>query len=46
VGRGRGCSLDPLAVCANPDQYAFWDLIHPTTHAHAIIADRILEAVE
>ncbi len=40
--------LDPLTltVCANPDQFVFWDLIHPTTAAHAIIADSILQAVK
>ena len=26
-------------VCASPDQYLFWDGDHPTTAAHAIIAD-------
>lgn len=39
-------SLVPLVVCASPDQFVFWDLIHPTTAAHALIADRILQGVK
>lgn len=26
-------------VCANPDEYLFWDQIHPTTVGHSLIAD-------
>lgn len=25
-------------VCANPDQYLFWDNVHPTTKGHSLIA--------
>ncbi|KAJ3197303.1 hypothetical protein HDU82_001497 [Entophlyctis luteolus] len=25
-------------VCSNPDQYVFWDTLHPTTKSHDIIA--------
>ncbi len=28
----------PPFVCANPDTYLFWDGIHPTKAAHALIA--------
>ena len=26
-------------VCANPDEYVFWDGIHPTARAHALLGD-------
>lgn len=26
-------------VCDNPDDYLFWDFIHPSTAAHALLAD-------
>ncbi len=29
----------PGAVCANPDEYVFWDGIHPTSAAHALLGD-------
>jgi phospholipase/lecithinase/hemolysin len=32
---------DPPFFCQNPDEYLFWDGIHPTKAAHAIIAERI-----
>jgi len=25
-------------ICANPDQYLFWDNVHPTTKGHSLIA--------
>ncbi|STX52823.1 phospholipase/lecithinase/hemolysin, lysophospholipase A, glycerophospholipid-cholesterol acyltransferase [Legionella busanensis] len=28
-------------VCSNPDDYLFWDEIHPTTKAHLFLADEI-----
>jgi phospholipase/lecithinase/hemolysin len=37
------CYIGPFTgggtVCATPDQYLFWDSIHPTTVGHAIVAD-------
>ncbi len=29
-------------ICDDPENYLFWDTVHPTTQAHAIIADAIL----
>jgi cholinesterase len=33
-------------VCANPDQYLFWDGFHPTTTVDTIVADDFLQAAE
>ncbi|MGE5320321.1 MAG: SGNH/GDSL hydrolase family protein [Hyphomicrobiaceae bacterium] len=38
-------SLLPVALCANPDSYLFWDGFHPTTAADAIIATAFARAV-
>jgi outer membrane lipase/esterase len=32
-------------VCATPNQYLFWDELHPTAAGHAIIADAVLPLV-
>lgn len=37
----RGFTLPPGT---NPDQYLFWDAIHPTARAHQLIADTALKA--
>jgi phospholipase/lecithinase/hemolysin len=31
-------NLAAKTICSNPDEYLFWDDIHPTTRAHSIIA--------
>lgn len=47
----EGCYQGPTGiggpgdVCADPDAYVFWDDIHPTAHAHAILADAALAAL-
>jgi len=35
----------PGTVCANPDEYMFWDAVHPSTVAHRILGDFALEAL-
>lgn len=32
-------------VCANPDQYLFWDSLHPTAAAHRILGNYALAAL-
>ena len=34
--------LKPRANCTDASKFVFWDLLHPTTHVHKIIADEVL----
>lgn len=34
-----------LTICANPDEYLYWDEIHPTARAHKIFAGAALAAI-
>jgi len=36
--------LTGLTPCSAPDEYAFWDSVHPTTRVHEIFADEIRES--
>jgi phospholipase/lecithinase/hemolysin len=35
----------PGTICANPDEYLFWDSVHPTTATHLILGDYALAAL-
>ena len=37
--------FDGITVCANPDQYLFWDSFHPTTATDSFVASAFAEAV-
>lgn len=37
------CFVDTLA--GDPNQYVFWDAVHPTTRAHAELAERIWDEI-
>lgn len=38
--------LTESTACRNPDQFLFWDSIHPTTAGHRILADTTAKALE
>lgn len=41
----RAC-LSGSSSCGNPDQFLFWDSIHPTTAAHRILANAAVAVLE
>ncbi|MBH8556016.1 SGNH/GDSL hydrolase family protein [Nostocaceae cyanobacterium CENA357] len=38
--------LSSSGICGNPDQFLFWDSIHPTTAAHRIIGETAFSAIQ
>ena len=40
-----GIPVQPIEVCPNPNQYLFWDSIHPTTRSHQLIGQLALKAL-
>ncbi len=34
------------AICTDADAFVFWDLLHPTTHSHRVIADGVTTFVK
>ncbi len=38
-------SASTLSVCADPDAHVFWDELHPTAKAHAVLGEYFAESV-
>jgi phospholipase/lecithinase/hemolysin len=36
--------FDGAAIVGNPDEYLYWDSVHPTAAGHRLIADAVLDA--
>jgi phospholipase/lecithinase/hemolysin len=34
------------SVCSNPDEYIYWDSLHPTAHVHRLLANFVLEELK
>jgi phospholipase/lecithinase/hemolysin len=32
-------------ICADPEHYAFWNSIHPTTRLHQVFAEKFAKAI-
>ena len=41
----NGC-LSGSRICGKPDEFLFWDGIHPTTAAHRVLGERAFYALE
>jgi phospholipase/lecithinase/hemolysin len=39
-------SLNPLVVCDNPNEFLFWDQLHPTTAAHQALGEFAFSSLE
>ena len=37
--------FDGVKACLNPDQYIFWDPVHPTARSHQLLGDALAAAV-
>lgn len=40
-----GIPAQPIQVCPHPNEYLFWDNIHPTTRSHQLIGQLALKAL-
>lgn len=38
-------SSEPRTLCTDPDAFVFWDILHPTTRIHRILADFVTRFV-
>jgi len=44
---GSPFGLPPdITACSDPDRFLFWDVLHPTSAAHALFADAALGAID